>query len=264
MVAKMMRWVRNFLTGPSAYYFFHIPKTAGCTLVDLLEKRFSQEHICPPYYIHGMLQIPQRDLERYRLFRGHHYNLLFRVLPFRVKTFAFLRDPIERSLSHYEQIRRTPDHYFHQRVKEQGSFLAFLRDPETRPMVENFQTRSLLWDENPYQLAARFSPEQIQKWSMEKWLETRLLDHFSPREMLARAKSRLESFGYVGFTEDFEGCMKRMFHRFGWGPMPAIASQNVSGSRVKKHDLKAEELRLLEEVTAVDRDLYDHCRKLAA
>lgn len=264
MLKDIIEKLREWCGRSRRYYFFHIPKTAGSTLRVILASKLAKEEICPPYYIEGMLQLPRDQVRNYRLFWGHHYNMMFHVLPFQVQTFAFIRDPIERSLSHYQQIRRAPTHYFHEKVKQQGSFLAFLQDPETQPMVANFQARSLLWDANPYELAARFTSDQIQRRSMERWLETHMLEHLSPGEMLAGAKQRLDSFAYVGITEEFEGCLKRMFHRFGWGEMPVIARQNVSETRVRQHDLCREELRLLDELTAVDRELYDHARKLAA
>lgn len=112
---------------PTRYYFFHIPKTAGTSVTAWLEQcgRFT---VFPEHLWSRLLAWPPESLADYDLFRGHFYRGLHRYLDVPLTPFVFLRNPIDRSISHWEHIRRSPDHYFHDRVVAQGSFRAFLEE----------------------------------------------------------------------------------------------------------------------------------------
>ena len=100
----------------AAYYFFHIPKTAGTSLNNVLSAVFAENEICPPGLWHELLRYDPKELTKYKLFRGHFYAYLNVVVDLPLRGFVFLRDPIERALSHYGHVVREPNHYLHLRA----------------------------------------------------------------------------------------------------------------------------------------------------
>ena len=90
----------------------HIPRTVGISLAAILERRFDGELICPVHLWHDLLRISRDYLRRYRLFRAHFYSYLNHFLGTDLAHLTMLRDPVERSVSHFEYVRRAPEHYF--------------------------------------------------------------------------------------------------------------------------------------------------------
>ena len=82
-------------------YFLHIPKTAGTSLVDILENNFSQEEIFQEVIWPEMLKKLPKDFSKFRLIRGHFGFWIYKLLPKIPATITMLRDPIEQSLSLY-------------------------------------------------------------------------------------------------------------------------------------------------------------------
>src|SRR5262245_46400510 len=123
-------------------YFNHIPKTAESTVRAWVELQFAMRH----HLWSELLRVPTTTLELYLFFAGHFYRPFHRYVDFELTAVVFLRNPIDRSISHFELIRRSPDHYHYEHVLWHNSFLEFVLDPVTKPMAESFQVRSLVND----------------------------------------------------------------------------------------------------------------------
>ena len=145
----------------SPYYFLHIPKTAGSTLNQVLDGLFNDFEICSHFGWTELLNIPRDALGDYKLFRGYLYGYLHRYVEMPLRYFTFLRDPVDRALSHYSHILRDENHYMRQRTLALGSFGAFIRDPETRNLVVNFQVRAIALDFDPVTHAAKLSENEL-------------------------------------------------------------------------------------------------------
>lgn len=180
-------------------YFLHIPKTAGMSLSTWLESngRFAT---CPDWLWSQLLKRSRDELASYTFFRGHFYRYLAAYLGRPLRTFTFLRNPFDRSLSHYEHIRRDPNHYYFDLVNRQGSFLAFLRDPVTRPLVENFQTRALAAVFDPAREVARTALGPSCPYALEAHLET-VSPGIDDQTALTLAQDYLMRCEFVGITE---------------------------------------------------------------
>jgi len=171
-----------------------------------------------------------------------------------------LRDPIERSLSHYAHIYRDPGHYFHQRVHEQGDLLTFLRDLVTNPLIMNYQTRALAIDLDPSEIAASLLPGELTSLKLEQILETTLAQEISDDELLKRAKNQLDRCLFVGLTEHFDESLSYIASILHWDHAPKNIRLNVSKERPQQIDINTKEKALILEQTYLDYELYAYAR----
>ncbi len=243
-------------------YFLHIPKTAGVSLTTLLKARFDPTAVCPAQLWSELLHLSRERLGRYRLFHGHFYWHLLADLPQAPACVTFLRNPIERALSHYEHILRDPGHYLHRKARAQRGLRDFLTDPETRPMIVNFQTRALALDLNPRALAAGLSRTELRGLALERLLES-ALPAMPDEELLRVAKRRLATCAFVGVVERFEESVTALCDTFGW-PRVDCPRLNTSPNRTDRRALSPDVLDLLREQTCLDALLYQHALDLFA
>ncbi len=225
-------------------YFLHIHKTAGSMLARILETHFGQGQICPPQTWQQLLALPHGDLAQYRLFRGH--LLAFsQWLPARPWIVTFLRDPVERTLSTYDYIRRNDRHRLH-RAATTMDLETFLHDPDTVGTVRDLQTRWIL--------ANAFPCDNLK--DMEHQLAELDLDP------LVTARAQLDSYAFVGLVERFEASVQQMMDTLGWPLFDWMTEHagdrvNVSQGRLHRDELAPGVLDRILELTVLDRALHE-------
>jgi len=184
--------------------FIHIPKTAGMSLRGLFIKNYQQgKHFNTELGSHAtqdwdkcltrIKNMSQDDLDQYQVFKGHMVFGLHEILQSPVEYITFLRDPVERIVSHYKMLCR-------KKVLPPG----FLIDPsksdwnlthysELGYSVDNGQTRAL----------AGIGPELPFGACSEKHLKI--------------AQENLEKhFKFVGLTERFDLSLMLLGRVCGW------------------------------------------------
>lgn len=238
-------------------HFLHIPKTAGTSFMQLLERQYRKDEICPAYLWRDLIPL-LGTADRFRVFRGHFYAPLAGQLPGRrMRTVTFLRDPVARALSHYAHVLREPGHYFHRRALELGSLGAFLRDPETAPLLWNVQTRALGLELDPVRMAAGLGAAEIAALGLERRIETALPEPGQESALLASAKAALDDCACAGLVEQFDSSVHLIARCLGWtvsGETPRLnASPRTAPSTHTPGDLD-----LLREVNRLDAGLYEY------
>jgi ABC-2 type transport system ATP-binding protein/lipopolysaccharide transport system ATP-binding protein len=241
---------------PHILYFLRIPKTASTSFVEIFHQQFAPEEICPANLWHELLRIPPAQLGRYRVFSGHFYAYLDRLIKQPIRCITFLRDPIERSLSHYAHVYNVPDHYFHRRAREQKNFEAFLLDPITNPLIINFQTRALALDLDPVAIASALSQESFDAFALEQILETFMPNSMGDTELLQKAKEKLDHCLFVGVTEYFDLSVTYLARTLNWSAVPNQIHLNSTPERLQQQALDSRTKALLLEQTHLDRELY--------
>ncbi len=225
-------------------YFLHIHKTAGSTLARILETHFGQGQICPPQTWQQFLTLPRTDLAQYRLFRGH--LLAFsQWLPTRPWIVTFLRDPVERTLSTYDYIRRNDRHRLHRSAMTMD-LETFLHDPDTTGTVRDLQTRWILANALPCD-----SLKDMEAQVAELGLDP-----------LTTARRQLDSYAFVGLVERFDASVQRLMDVLGWPLFDWMTEHsgdrvNVSEDRVRREDLSSGVLDRILELTSLDRALHE-------
>jgi len=237
-----------------AYYFYHIPKTAGTSMNKALNSIFQESEICPPHLWHDLLAHKNRPLTSFKLFRGHFYRPLEKFVGRRLQAFTILRDPIERALSHFGHVIRDPGHYLHKRAKDLGSLRAYLNDPVTSETIKNFQAKCIVNTFNPVEIAQHLSPSQLDLLDLEKAIETAPAC-FSDELLLEAALKRLKEFIFVGITENMDESLKKMNSVFGWN-IQSIPFENANSQRTLKAELHEQELETLIKLNSVDLKVY--------
>jgi hypothetical protein len=218
----------------------HVPKTAGTTLAQLLR-----------YHYRGggfkgagnAFTRPDETEERLRKIAeapeihataGHvTFGLAAELLPRDARFVTILRDPVERTLSHYHFLRQS---------KQGGGLVPpwLPRHEEELRLERCFEPRSYI-------------PEDVQ---------TRMLcglvspyDEL-PADALDLAKRNLrERFAYVGTTERFDELLALLNLGLGW---PTTAYEPARPNPSRRDDDSEELRRLAEEHNRLDRELHEY------
>ena len=243
------------------YYFLHIPKTAGTSLMRWLADT-GQFNICPDGLWSLLMKRDKAQLEEYSMFCGHFYRYLSLYLGKPLSTFTFLRNPFDRALSHYEHIRQDRNHFFYDKVQTQGSFLAFIKDPETRPLINNFQTRALSGIFDPVKVASSIKCSPGEKFPLEKFLTTFIDTGLDDHTSLLLAKDFLTRCIFVGISEHPQESTEKLAKILGVQTAPQIGHFNENPSRRTVDSLSKDEWVALAELLCTDIELYEFGQEL--
>jgi len=215
--------------------FLHIHKTAGTTLNRIIDRQYPHEQdffikSADDYPLFETFTMEQRN--RYRLIRGHMNFGVHKLLSKPFAYFTILRHPIERAISYYYYVKNTPTHYNYEQANRMGLY-EFL-EQGVDILMANGQTR--IW--------AGGRPD----FGYNECTE----------EVLVQAKDNLDKYcAVVGLTERFDTTLLLLKNRFGWKNV-FYTRQNVSVNRLKRHDLPAKTLQLLEELNQLDMAFYQY------
>ncbi len=252
------------LSADDRLFFIHIPKTAGTTLIPLIDMHFHEREICPAQLWRELVRLPQQNLLGYRLFRGHFGgDGLATFLPRPPVCMTMLRDPIALSISTFKFIQREPGTRMHKLVNETRMDLrAFLEHPETRGKVSNKQTRHLSFSlQHDPDTGPIFMHEESLA-AVDGWVR----DHrvrIRPKLRLQRAMEKLQSCAFFGLVERFEESIALMCHTFGWPPVGPVQKLMVAPQEKHRGDEAESALQQrLVDINEQDVELYRFAERL--
>lgn len=233
------------------FCFLHIPKTAGTTARNFLLTHFPAEQTLilqgTPKEALSVLHERQPHLAYF----GHLPYVLLQGFPKLPRLFTVLRDPVERALSHYYFIRqRLRENRYNGPVDktllqvcelEIGDFLQQERD-RSQVILGELQTRMLA--------------DCGASWQLSDY-DPRLPPAPLTRADLKLAKERLRQCVVVGLSHRLHESLELLCAGFGWSLPTELCCENQTASRPKQHELDATTLRILDEITRADRELYE-------
>jgi hypothetical protein len=219
--------------------FLHIQKTAGTSIVHLA-RQFYGEGITSHGECWG--RNPE-ELKHIGFVSGHIGYHFARPLMENRYAFTFLRDPAERILSMYYFCHgRNPDEFeIYQKARELD-LVGFLEAGLTDHCV-----RKNIWNNQVWQLAHGYAH-----------LDDRSIEDFGDAELLELAKTHLAQFSYVGFTETFDADAAVILRALGLPKVKRMPRMNASPERPEGKALSSEIKARLDELTVLDRALYDY------
>lgn len=226
-----------------AAIFLHIPKTAGSTLYQIINRNYQKRHIYTIWQdgtLDEFKDLSDARRSKIRLLRGHAGYGIHQNLPRPAIYFTLLRDPIERVISYYHFVRRTPAHYCHDQVRSDNMSLGEFIESKIDRMVDNGQSRLLGGLETGHELEFGECTE----------------------ELLQTAKKNLrENISVVGLTEEFDATLLLLKRYFGWHQI-FYTRQNVSSNRLHRDELPKSTSEAIREVNQLDLDLYQTAETL--
>jgi sulfotransferase famil protein len=224
--------------------FTHVPRSAGTTLVSILNRQFKKEEKFF-FYVRekaGSTQeafdeyssIPEAGRKRLKLLQGHTYFGIHALYP----TYTYItlfRDPVERVISYYYYIMQEKDHYLHRVLLNSKMRLGDFVSSGIALELDNIQTR---------QLAG------VRSKSFEKCTAA----------MLATAKENLSRYYLLfGFTDRFDEILLLMATHFGW-QYPFYKSLNVIDQRPLQGQISPGTLDLIRKKNGYDIELYQFAK----
>jgi hypothetical protein len=101
--------------------FLHIPKTGGRSLQNILLRQYSDDEIVVDAHskLDEIAAWPEERKRGIRYLQGHFIYGAHRILPQECCYITMLREPVDRVISHYYFIKRSPSHPLNRVVQEQ-------------------------------------------------------------------------------------------------------------------------------------------------
>lgn len=214
--------------------FLHIPKAGGTTFHAVLENLHSNKagicSITPGFSIQQFINLPKAERAQIDLLKGHFEFGLHQYLE--TDDFQYItlfRKPVERVISHYYYVLRTPQHYLFQKVAKTNMSLLDYALSDLSTELDNGQLRLLTASEDP---AISCTPELLEK------AKENLRRHFV-------------SFGIV---EQFDRSLILFKNKLGWEDFPVYKKLNVT--KKKPQEVPQEVRDAIAERNRFDQELY--------
>lgn len=247
-VKNLGLWLKNrnqsVPTGPTVI-FLHIPKTAGTSLQALIRQQFRPGLVFetdpsdPRKTMREFPGLPESDREKYRVILGHLWFGLHRAIPRPSTYITVLRHPVERIISHYYYVKRTPGHYLYREVTEKNLGLEAYVAGGLSTELNNGQTRLL---------SGEYDDERFPFGCC-------------PDEMAQKARQHLaEHFSVVGIKERFSETLQLIGRVFNW--KIADIHKNVTENRPGLGDISPGVIDTIIAYNRQDMEIYDYGREI--
>lgn len=242
--------IRDEIRGMKTLIFCHIEKTAGVTLRSILLRKFPGDS----NYNFSTAINPQRINEFKRLsdkrkteIKYLHTNMfpfgIHRHLPQSAEYITMVRHPVDRVISEYFFIIRTPSHPAYNAVKDL-CFYDYVTKGVLASQVQNTQTRIIAGVGGAFKLS-----------SYEK--------HLTKRTLAIAMKNIQEHYLLVGLVERFDETMILLKRALGWRMWDIFyKKQNVGNNHPPENEIATCTINIIKRYNRLDLELYEYAKQL--
>jgi len=244
----LVDYVEKHRARSSTWAFLHLAKTAGTSLTDSLSEMASP---CHPLYLEnydlGREEIDKSKFDRvasfaakqnalpedkkYKVCFGHiryrHLSILKRELP-GLRTFTFLRDPVERVVSEY-RYRMTPAYWMHEAFCERYATISSFAASRG---ITNVMTESL----------TRPGRKNVDE----------------------TVRSILDDYDFIGLSEQYSSSASVLFRMMNVVHRPVRRLNETISTDQNNIEIRTEDLELIRELNSADVRLYEQVRDILA
>jgi hypothetical protein len=227
------------------FFFVHLQKTAGTSLVRMLRERFGRQAVYPAdadgdpiarvIEVDHLVRCFAARRDEIRVVTGHFPLCTAELLGGNFATFTVLRDPVERTLSYLRHHKKT------------------------RPDDADLSLEQVYDD--PFRFDGLIHNHMVKMLSLtvDEMTEGALTHvEFTPAR-LACAKRNLEAIDVVGLQERFDDFSAALERRFGWDLGPTIRI-----NRTEPDEAPVELRRRIMDDNAMDMELYAYAREVCS
>ncbi|WP_413171246.1 sulfotransferase family 2 domain-containing protein [Anabaena azotica] len=215
--------------------FLHIPKAGGTTINGIINQQYRKN--CTFRFDgienrYKLAELEQYQRSKLKLIRGHFAFGLHEFLSCPAKYFTLLRNPVSRTISHYNYLCRSSSLPNHEKVKEMSLKNYILSDLSNN----NLQTKMLFGLSN--------------------------VPAYSDEEILTTVKQNLENqFSVVGLVERFDETLFFLKQAFNWR-VPLYIQQNITPQHQHiQNNVDNNIIDIIKEKNSLDLELYEYAQK---
>ena len=224
--------------------FLHIPKAAGTTFHQILDRKYEGKRIVSidgldsGASVQAFKEMPDHERAAIDLLKGHMPFGLHEYVSSPATYVTFLRDPVERVISYYYYVCRSPEHYLYDKVTGNNLSLAQFVEAKLTTEVIDFQVKMIAGKESA-----------LRSWQHDP-------------SLLELAWNNIERyFSVVGFTEYFDQSLLLIKQKLGWRNSPCYQKRNVTKGRAGIDTIDRNIIGLIREYNSLDCQLYDWALK---
>jgi hypothetical protein len=271
---RLARVLKREIETAAPLYFVHIMKTGGTALSTGLARLCEGAHAGASVTEIFLDQFVQRDPRQWSdvgFVTGHLPWEARELLPPATRALTVLRDPVDRSLSHYWQLSINPE----VEAESPGfSVEEFVESPRWNTLCRDYQARQLAHRVDLAQAGKSYAPAERfanlgPPFPKQHAYPLQSLFDCSPLTLTGSALERaalhsLSEIEFVGVTEKLDALYRQVAQRV-WSveDPPALGRENSAPDRPRRDTISADLLRRIEGMTVVDHALYEAARRRA-
>jgi Sulfotransferase family len=221
--------------------FLHIHKTAGSTFHNIVERQYKKIKVFSfdrSNNTNKFNATSDKFINELHLIKGHfHFGIHNRLInPYEYIT--MLRDPFERTISHYYYASEAPNHYYHKMIKKGHLSLKDVLEKGDILNLDNGMVRMLSAKKNvPYGCCTT--------------------------DMLEIANENLKNhFSLIGLQEHFDEFVIELSQRYQWKQFIYYSKKLIGKTRPPISKIDQETIQLIRSYNQLDLQLYNHWKPI--
>lgn len=211
------------------YFFLHIPKTAGISLIAVFTELLGLENVKYVNDLRNFGLLQAECLKKYKLVGGHFLYPQKSLFQKDRYSITFLRNPVDRFLSQYFFFR-------------ENSFCKVAASHDLAEYIDAFRNQKCGGVMN------------VHIWHLAGQIDTTL----STNELLKLARENLSNMDFVGISEFYSDSVDLLCYACKWPAVVEKPVENVTGQRSKIQEIDEKIIDRIKELNRSDMELYEY------